>query len=221
MNSDEFYTHEDRSYIEPTLSSDEQKAFISNLRDIQGQNNAQIAQQTYNLGTQVPSNLGGLGGGEAYFSSRYQTPQVDEMVATLKSAANAQALQDVMSNYNAQLQNKYKQAYRNAQSRQRARQNAYYRSLTGGGTGSSSSNTSGWGGDISTSSNGASRKVYSSDPILNSYYNMVIDNYKKNGNQTPPKESDYQITADEYNRKLSEKTGLPIQIIDPTKLYLQ
>lgn len=117
MNSDEFYEYEDRAYINPTLSSGEQEAFIDNLRNIQGQNNAQIAQQTYNLGTDVPSNLGGLGGGESYFMSRYQTPQVDEMVSTLKAAAQAQALNDVMSNYQAQLKQRYNNAYRNAKKR--------------------------------------------------------------------------------------------------------
>lgn len=120
MNNDEFYEYEDRAYINPTLSSGEQEKFITNLRDLQGQNNAQIAEQTYNLGTAVPSNLGGLGGGEAYFTSRYQTPQVNEMVATLKTAAQAQALSDIMSNYQSQLQNRYKQAYRRAQKRARA-----------------------------------------------------------------------------------------------------
>lgn len=120
MNSDEFYEYEDRAYINPTLSSGEQEAFIDNLRNIQGQNNTQIAQQTYNLGTDVSSNLGGLGGGESYFMSRYQTPQVDEMVATLKSAAQAQALNDVMSNYQSQLKQRYNSAYRKAQKRARA-----------------------------------------------------------------------------------------------------
>lgn len=134
MNDNEFYEYEDRAYIEPTLSSGEQEDFISSLRDIQNQNNAQIAEQTYNLGTAVPSNLGGLGGGEAYFTSRYQTPQVGEMVSNLKAAAQAQALSNVMSNYQAQLQNQYKQAYRNAQKRANARQKAYYNSLLGGGT---------------------------------------------------------------------------------------
>lgn len=140
MNNDEFYEFEDRAYINPTLSSSEQESFINSLRDLQGQNNAQIAEQTYNLGTAVPSNLGGLGGGEAYFTSRYQTPQVGEMVSTLKSAAQAQALNDVLSNYQNQLQNQYKQAYRNAQKRQRARQNAYYNSLLGGGGGGGNGN---------------------------------------------------------------------------------
>lgn len=131
MNSDEFYEYEDRAYVKPTLSSGEQEAFIDNLRNIQGQNNAQIAQQTYNLGTDVPSNLGGLGGGESYFMSRYQTPQVDEMVATLKSAAQAQALNDVMSNYQSQLKQRYNNAYRRAQKRARARAAAAAAGLSG------------------------------------------------------------------------------------------
>ena len=134
MDTSEFYGFEDRSYINPTLSSGEQEAFISNLRDVQGQNNAQIAQQTYNLGTQVPSNLGGLGGGEAYFNARYQTPQVDEMVATLKAAADAQELNDIMTNYQAQLKNRYNQAQRayneRERKRQRALQNAMLKSTT-------------------------------------------------------------------------------------------
>lgn len=117
MNDNEFYEYEGRAYVNPTLSSGEQEAFIENLRNVQNQNNAQIAEQTYNLGTAVPSNLGGLGGGESYFTSRYQTPQVGEMVETLKAAAQAQALSDVMTNYQNQLQNRYKQAYRAASKR--------------------------------------------------------------------------------------------------------
>ena len=124
MNDSETYEYEGRRYIQPTLSSGEQEAFIDNLRDVQKQNNAQIAQQTQNLGTNVPSNLGGLGGGEAYFTSRYQTPQVNEMTNNLKAAAQAQALNDVMTNYQNQLQNRYKQAYRRAQKRAAARANS-------------------------------------------------------------------------------------------------
>lgn len=131
-NESEFYTFEDRAYIQPTLSSGEQEAFIDNLRNVQNQNNAQIAQQTHNLGTDVPSNLGGLGGGEAYFNSRYQTPQMLEQVNTLKSAAQAQALSDVMTNYQNQLQNRYKQAYRKAQKRAAARQRALQNAMLGG-----------------------------------------------------------------------------------------
>lgn len=140
MEPSEFYEYEDRAYIQPTLSSGEQQAFIDNLRNIQAQNNAQIAEQTYNLGTQVPSNLGGLGGGEAYFNARYQTPQVGEMVATLKSAAQAQELSDILNNYQSQLKQKYSSAQRSYNKRQRARQRAYMNSLLGGG------NTGGTGG---------------------------------------------------------------------------
>lgn len=132
MNDNETYEFEDRRYVTPTLSSGEQEQFISNLRDIQAQNNAQIQEQTYNLGTDIPSNLGGLGGGEAYFTSRYQTPQVDEMVSTLKSAAQAQALNDVMTNYKNQLQNRYKQAYRKYQARKRAKEDAALKAATAG-----------------------------------------------------------------------------------------
>jgi hypothetical protein len=124
MNSDEFYNFEDRAYLSPTVSSGEQNAFIDNLRNVQQQNTAEISQQTQDLGTDVPSNLGGLGGGEAYFTSRYQTPQVNEMVSTLKSAAQAEALNEVMNNYKGQLQNKYKQAYRAYQKRERNKRKA-------------------------------------------------------------------------------------------------
>lgn len=152
MNNDEFYEFEDRAYVNPTLSSGEQEAFINSLRDIQGQNNAQIAEQTYNLGTAIPSNLGGLGGGEAYFTSRYQTPQVGEMVSNLKAAAQAQALNDVLSNYQSQLQNQYKQAYRQAQKRSNARQRAYYNSLLGGG--GNNGNNGGTGDELDINTNG-------------------------------------------------------------------
>lgn len=117
MDSSEFYNFEGRNYINPTLSSSEQMDFINRFRDIQSQNNQAIANQTKNLGTNVPSNLGGLGQGNAYFASRYQTPQVGEMVASLESAAQAQALNDIMSNYQAQLKKRYNDAYRSAQKR--------------------------------------------------------------------------------------------------------
>lgn len=120
MDSNETYEFENRRYVSPTISSGEQEAFVDTLRNIQQQNAQQISEDTYNLGTQVPSNLGGLGGGEAYFSSRYQIPQVNEMVDTLKSAAQAQVLNDIMKNYQAQLKERYNQAYRRAKKRKRA-----------------------------------------------------------------------------------------------------
>lgn len=111
MNTDEFYNFEDQVYVNPTLSSGEQMAFIDKFRDIQNQNNQQIATDTYNLGKALPSNLGGLGGGESYFNARYQTDQVDDMVANLKTAAQAQEFNDVMSNYQKQLKRRYTKAH--------------------------------------------------------------------------------------------------------------
>lgn len=120
MDSSEFYNFEDQAYINPKLSSGEQMAFIDKFRDIQNQNNQQIATDTYNLGKALPSNLGGLGGGESYFNARYQNDQVDDMVANLKTAAQAQELNDVMSNYQNQLKRRYSNAQR-SYNRRRAR----------------------------------------------------------------------------------------------------
>lgn len=112
MDSSEFNYFEDQAYINPKLSSGEQMAFIDKFRDIQNQNNQQIATDTYNLGKALPSNLGGLGGGESYFNARYQNDQVDDMVANLKTAAQAQELSDAMSNYQNQLKRRYSNAQR-------------------------------------------------------------------------------------------------------------
>lgn len=118
MNLDEFSTVvDDRRYIKPQVALDESNAFIENLRKTQGQRTAEIAQDTYNLGTAVPSNLGGLGGSGSYFTSRYQTPQTNEIVANLKATAQAQALNDAMNNALAQAKQRYNNAYRAAQKR--------------------------------------------------------------------------------------------------------
>lgn len=118
MNFDDFsYTENDRRYINPQVSLDEQNAFIDNLRGMQKTNTAQIAQNTRNLGTQVPSNLGGLTGGTSYFTSRYQTPQTNSMVSDLKATAQASALSTLMNNEIAKAQKQYNDAYRAAKKR--------------------------------------------------------------------------------------------------------
>lgn len=118
MNFDDFsYTENDRRYINPQVSLDEQNAFIDNLRNMQRTNTAQITQDTRNLGTQVPSNLGGLTGGTSYFTSRYQTPQMNSMVSDLRSTAQANALTTLMSNEVAKAQKRYNDAYRAAKKR--------------------------------------------------------------------------------------------------------
>lgn len=143
MNTDETYELEEIVYVNPTQSRDEQLQFIDNLRDVQAQNNQQIAADTYALGTQVPTNLGGLtsgaGNADSYWMSRYQTPQVQSAVANLQATAQADALSKIMAQDEAQYQNRANQAYRNYQKRQRAR------SSSGSGN-----NTIAPGGDFTT-----------------------------------------------------------------------
>lgn len=113
MNLDDFSTVvDDRRYINPQVALDESNAFIQKLRDTQSSRNEQIQRDTYNLGTAVPSNLGGLGGSQSYFNARYQTPQTNNLVADLKATAQAQALSDVMNNEIAQAKQRYNNAYK-------------------------------------------------------------------------------------------------------------
>lgn len=113
MNLDDFSTVvDDRRYINPQVALDESNAFIQKLRDTQSSRNEQIQRDTYNLGTAVPSNLGGLGGSQSYFNARYQTPQTNSLVADLKATAQAQALSDIMSNEVAKAKQRYSNAYK-------------------------------------------------------------------------------------------------------------
>lgn len=110
----EFIESEGRSYINPQVGLDESNAFIENLRRMQAADTERINQQTYALGTQVPSNLGGLAGAETTFAERYQTPQTEQMVANLRATAQTQALNQALENTLAQYKERYNQAYRNA-----------------------------------------------------------------------------------------------------------
>lgn len=106
----EFSTFEGRNYANPTLSRDEQLSFIDTLRETQAKNTAQINADTYALGSQLPSQLGGLSGAEDTFIARYQTPQTNQTVANLRQAAQQSALNTALSN----LQNAYKKRYNDA-----------------------------------------------------------------------------------------------------------
>lgn len=118
MNLDDFSTVvDDRRYVNPQVSLDEQNAFIDNLRTAQGARTAEIAKDTYNLGTAVPSNLGGLGGAGSYFTARYQTPQTNVTIGDLRTAAQAQALNDVLNNEIAKAKQRYNNAYKAYQKR--------------------------------------------------------------------------------------------------------
>lgn len=141
MNSDEYYGYEDRNYINPTMSRDEQLSFVDNLRKTQDRANTDIETQTHGLGMQIPSRKGGLNafstqlnttgtGGplldengvaktnpDSFFNKRYQTPQLNSQVAALRSAAQASALNNILANEQAQYKKRYNAAYKAAQKR--------------------------------------------------------------------------------------------------------
>lgn len=124
---------EGQTYVNPEASLQEQNAFINNLRNIQNQNTAEIATDTYNLGTDVASNLGGLGGGGSYFEARYSTPQGVALANDLRAAAQAQALNDILSNEQAMMKQRYSNAQRAARRRAAARARTVYGGGGGGG----------------------------------------------------------------------------------------
>lgn len=125
----ESYRFEDRQYIDPTVSRDEQLGFIDRLREIENKDLRKIATDTHNLGTDVPSNLGGLSGigapnslgisgadtGSAgIWRNRYERPQVNALVSDLKATAQATALNTALNNMLNQYKNRYNQAARAA-----------------------------------------------------------------------------------------------------------
>lgn len=112
------YTENDRRYINPQVSLAEQNAFINNLRNNQQDWTDETISVTENLGTKIPSQLGGLTGGSGYFASRYQTPQTNSMVSDLKAAAQSQALSQLMNNEIAKAKKRYSDAYRAAKKRE-------------------------------------------------------------------------------------------------------
>lgn len=125
----ETYEFEDRTYIEPKVSRDEQLGFIDRLREIERKDLQKIATDTHNLGTDVTSNLGGLSGigkpnslgisgadtGSAgIWRNRYERPQTNALVADLKATAQATALNTALNNMLKQYKNRYNQAARKA-----------------------------------------------------------------------------------------------------------
>ena len=118
LSDNEYVEFEDRKYLNPQVALGESDAFIDNLRSTQQANNQQIQTDTYNLGTEISSDLGGLTGGEGYFAARYQTPQTASAVSSLRAAAQATALNQVLADEQAKWKNRYQQAYRDYQKRQ-------------------------------------------------------------------------------------------------------
>lgn len=112
MDEDTLIEVDSRQYINPQKGLDERLAFIDTLRDVQAQNTAQINRNTYNLGSPVASNVGGLGGSENLWEAQYQTPQTNAQIADLKAVAQQNALNQAMQNLSDIYQNRYKQASR-------------------------------------------------------------------------------------------------------------
>lgn len=117
LPDNEYTEFEDRYYVNPQVALDEGNKFIDNLRSTQQTNNQQIRNQAYNLGKAVPSNLGGLVGGEGYFTSRYQTPQMTSLANNLRATNQANALKSVLENDSNAWKKRYTQAYQNYQKR--------------------------------------------------------------------------------------------------------
>lgn len=121
LPENEYSEIESRYYLNPQVGLDESNKFIENLRSTQQQNTAQIAEDTAALGTEVSSNLGGLGtstpAGLSYFTSRLQTPQTSSAVANLRAAAQATALNQALQNEQEIWKKRYQDAYRAYQKR--------------------------------------------------------------------------------------------------------
>lgn len=100
--------------VNPTASRDEQLAFIDAYRQAQAENTAQIGASAHALGSDLTAPYGGLHGPSEYMKSRYQTPQTESRVASLRTAAQLDALNKVMQNELDKWKNKADQAYRNA-----------------------------------------------------------------------------------------------------------
>ena len=111
LPENEYKEFESRFYLNPNLQVDSTNQFIDNLRASQGADNQQINMSTRNLGTQVPSNLGGLTGGTGYFTSRYQTPQTNAATQNLRTAALLAAMNQAGKNELAMWQKRQQDAY--------------------------------------------------------------------------------------------------------------
>lgn len=167
LPDNEYTEFENRSYVNPQVSLDEQTAFIDNLRSTQQANNQQIKTDTYNLGTAVPSNLGGLTGGEGYFTARYQTPQTNSLVNDLRSAAQASALNQILENEQAKWKNRYN----------KARNNNAIRNKTGGSNGGGNGN----GGSINQDSTTINIGNIKTEALANEMYKKKVMEYIQKG----------------------------------------
>lgn len=154
LPENEYKEVEGRAYLNPQVPLDESNTFIDNLRASQNRQNQEISTDTQRLGTDVPSNLGGLTGADSYFTSRYQTPQTNSAVANLRAAAQANALNQILQDEQAMWKKKYQDSYRDYQKRQYRKaygggsRGGSYGGSSGGSGGGGGGNTSTWDGEI-------------------------------------------------------------------------
>lgn len=202
---------ESRLYTNPQVALDESNKFIDNLRSTQQANNQQIQTDTYNLGTAVPSNLGGLtspvtdgngGAGMSYFTSRYQVPQTNSAVANLRAVAQAQALNGVLANEQAIWKNRYQNAYRDYQKR------SYNRSYGGGGGNNPQSPSATTPDDISTSDTTQEIISVETEALAKSRYQKLLMKYLQAGYPTTEAEA-----------KAKEDFGKSISVDAPVEPY--
>lgn len=197
LDDNEFVEVEGRQYLNPQVALDESNQFIDNLRSTQQANNQEIQTQTYNLGSELPSQLGGLGAPEdtslSYFTSRYQTPQTASAVANLRATAQAAALNQVLANEQAKWQKRYNDAYKSYQRRAGS---------GGGGGNDDDENTSTWDGE----------------PELRT---TTEDDTGLQSQATPPNpySDEFNITGEEQTKRISERSGLPEWMVNILKIF--
>ena len=217
MRPEEYYNFEERAYETPTQSRDEQMSFIDNLRATQQATNAQIKTQTENLGTQIPSVKGGLTGPEGYFQQRYQVTPTNALVADLKAAAQADALNKVLSNYGEQAQKRYNDAYRQYQKNRAKRQAAANRAASSGGSGA------GTGSGTGTGVTGGTDLIPSQEGVVNEKLAADVlaehEKYPDAGLITTIQQGDYYYD-DKGNKipiyKKTDERGNVIETNDPS-----
>lgn len=175
LPTNEYTEVEGRAYLNPQVGIDESNTFIDNLRATQGQQNQEIFTDTQMLGTDVPSDIGGLTGANSYFTSRYQTPMTNAAIGSLRATAQAAALNQVLANEQAIWKKRYQDAYRNYQKRQ------YNRSRYGGGNGGGGGNATTEGGVDYNYTDSGDREVGSVEP---SYSPMGSGDFSYTSNES-------------------------------------
>lgn len=204
LNNDEYTEVEGRYYLNPQTGLDESTSFIENLRATQGQQNQEIAEQTQNLGTDISSNLGGLGGDTDYWTARYQTPQTASAVANLRTVAQAAALNQALANEQAMWKKRYNDAYRAYQRRSRS---------------------SGGGGSSSGSNGNSNQSTWSGEPTLESTDGgeeprVETQTEVETEAAIPPNpySEEFNITGEEQTKRISERSGLPEWMVNILKV---